>query len=48
MFVMSENNFKFLYQNVDKLKGFGPKKASYLKNLGINTNLQLIKVSFRP
>ena len=39
MFVMSENNFKFLYQNVDKLKGIGPKKASYLKNLGINSVL---------
>ena len=34
---MNENNFKFLYQNVDKLKGIGPKKASYLRNLGINS-----------
>jgi ATP-dependent DNA helicase RecG len=34
---MKENNFKFLYQNVDKLKGIGPKKASYLRNLGIST-----------
>jgi len=28
-----------LYQKVDKLKGIGPKKVSYLKNLGINTIL---------
>ena len=34
---MNENTFKFLYQNVDKLKGIGPKKASYLRNLGINS-----------
>ena len=26
-----------LYQNVNKLKGIGPKKASYLKNLGIQS-----------
>jgi len=26
-----------LYQNVDKLKGIGPKKAHYLKNLGIQS-----------
>jgi RecG-like helicase len=34
---MNEINFKFLYQNVDKLKGIGPKKASYLRNLGISS-----------
>ena len=32
---MTENEFNSLYQNVDKLKGIGPKKASYLRNLGI-------------
>ena len=33
---MSDNSFDFLYQNVDKLKGIGPKKASYFRNLNIN------------
>ena len=32
---MTSNDLSPLYQNVDKLKGIGPKKASYLKNLGI-------------
>jgi len=32
---MINNDLTPLYQNVDKLKGIGPKKASYLKNLGI-------------
>lgn len=32
---MTKNELSPLYQNVDKLKGIGPKKASYLKNLGI-------------
>ena len=32
---MINNELNSLYQNVDKLKGIGPKKASYLKNLGI-------------
>ena len=32
---MTKNELSSLYQNVDKLKGIGPKKASYLKNLGI-------------
>ena len=33
---MNDNSFDFLYQNVEKLKGIGPKKASYFKNLNIN------------
>ena len=32
---MTSNDLSPLYQNVDKLKGIGPKKASYLKNLCI-------------
>ena len=32
---MSDSEFTSLYQNVDKLKGVGPKKASYFRNLGI-------------
>ena len=38
---MSDNSFDFLYQNVEKLKGIGPKKASYLKNLNINTIIDI-------
>ncbi|MEK9885575.1 MAG: ATP-dependent DNA helicase RecG, partial [Pelagibacteraceae bacterium] len=34
---MDLKSFLPLYQNVDKLKGIGPKKASYLKNLGIQS-----------
>ncbi len=33
---MNDNSFDFLYQKVEKLKGIGPKKASYFKNLNIN------------
>lgn len=33
---MISNDLIPLYQNVDKLKGIGPKKVSYLKNLGIS------------
>ena len=36
---MISNDLVPLYQNVDKLKGIGPKKVSYLKNLGISTLL---------
>ena len=36
---MISNDLISLYQKVDKLKGIGPKKVSYLKNLGINTIL---------
>ena len=38
---MNDNSFDFLYQNVEKLKGIGPKKASYLKNLNINTVIDI-------
>ena len=38
---MKDNSFDFLYQNVEKLKGIGPKKASYLKNLNINTVIDI-------
>ena len=38
---MNDNSFDFLYQNVEKLKGIGPKKASYFKNLNINTVIDI-------
>ena len=38
---MKDNSFDFLYQNVEKLKGIGPKKASYFKNLNINTVIDI-------
>ena len=38
---MDDNIFDFLYQNVEKLKGIGPKKASYFKNLNINTVIDI-------
>ena len=38
---MKNNSFDFLYQNVEKLKGIGPKKASYFKNLNINTVIDI-------
>ena len=38
---MNDKSFDFLYQNVEKLKGIGPKKASYLKNLNINTVIDI-------
>ena len=38
---MNYNSFDFLYQNVEKLKGLGPKKASYFKNLNINTVIDI-------
>ena len=38
---MNDNSFDFLYQNVEKLKGIGPKKASYFKNLNINTLIDI-------
>ena len=38
---MNDNSFDFLYQNVEKLKGIGPKKASYLKNLNIKTVIDI-------
>ena len=33
---MISDDLSHLYQKVDKLKGIGPKKSSYLKKLGIN------------
>ena len=41
---MTSNDLSPLYQNVDKLKGIGPKKASYLKNLGIKIVLDAFYV----
>ncbi len=38
---MNDNSFDFLYQNVEKLKGIGPKKASYFKNLNIKTVIDI-------
>ncbi len=38
---MNDNSFDFLYQNVEKLKGIGPKKASYFKNLNIYTVIDI-------
>ena len=38
---MKDNSFDFLSQNVEKLKGIGPKKASYFKNLNINTVIDI-------
>ncbi len=38
---MNDNSFDFLYQNLEKLKGIGPKKASYFKNLNINTVIDI-------